>query len=341
MKRILILLLLLAVAGGTAFYLSQKNTDSSTLPKEISDFAVKDTGSVTKIFLADKSGNTVTLERQEKGKWRLNDDLIARKDYIDVLLETLRGIKVKAAISRSAYNNILKNMAGSSTKVEIYQGGDKPSKVYFVGSSNQTHSGSYMLLEGADVPFLMHKPGFKGYLGPRYSTSENEWRSKEIFEYSENNLASVKVEYLQEPKKSFEIQHSESNELTLTSLLSGQVITQFDTAAIYAYLSSYKKIHFESFEETKSTTYIDSVSLSNPQIIYSVTDRSGKTKVVKTFVKPAKEDGTDIDGNPIDHDLDRLYALINDKQFVVIQYHVFDNLSYSLNDFLPRPGVNK
>ncbi|MGD1846531.1 MAG: DUF4340 domain-containing protein [Salibacteraceae bacterium] len=334
MKRILIVVLLLLVVGGVAVYLTRTQNPNSTLSSDLSDFSIQDTSSVTKVFLADKAGNTILLERQEEGFWSLNEKYEARTDYLVELLKTMKKLKVKSPVSKSAYNNILKNMAGNSTKVEVFQGGNTPSKVYYVGSANQSHSGTYMLLEGAKVPFLMHIPGFKGYLGPKYSTSENEWRNKAIFRYGRGTIASVKVEHLKAPEKSFEIALREDNTIGLTALISGQQINNVDTAAALAYLTAYKKVYFESFEETKDNQFIDSVALSDPEIVYTVTDREGNSKTVKTFLKPAKNDATDMEGNPIDHDLDRLYALVNDKQFVVIQYHVFDNLAYSLNNFI-------
>ena len=46
---------------------------------QLHDFAVKDTSAITKIFLADKFGATVTLEREDVGEWTVNEDYKAEK----------------------------------------------------------------------------------------------------------------------------------------------------------------------------------------------------------------------------------------------------------------------
>jgi|GEM_PF-4052582 len=56
---LLIVVLLLSVTG----YYYFKNSDS-TIKKELRDFAVADTSSIDKMFLADKKGNKALLERK-------------------------------------------------------------------------------------------------------------------------------------------------------------------------------------------------------------------------------------------------------------------------------------
>ena len=51
------------------FYFTKNN---STIKGEYSDFAVEDTASITKIFMADKANNQVLLERSDNSKWLVN-----------------------------------------------------------------------------------------------------------------------------------------------------------------------------------------------------------------------------------------------------------------------------
>ena len=54
----------------------------STLRKDISDFTLQDTSIVTKIFMADKNNNLVTLEKTEDGSWKLNKTYKANKKIV-------------------------------------------------------------------------------------------------------------------------------------------------------------------------------------------------------------------------------------------------------------------
>ena len=79
MKKNLIALIILAVLAAVAYYVYIER-GSGTIKPELRDFAVKDTSAITKIFLADKFGATVTLEREDVGEWTVNEDYKARKD---------------------------------------------------------------------------------------------------------------------------------------------------------------------------------------------------------------------------------------------------------------------
>jgi len=70
------------------------NTSNSTIKKELRDFAIRDTASVTKIFMVNKNNKSITLERISPSTWQVNGSYIARKDAIDVILKTLKRIDV-------------------------------------------------------------------------------------------------------------------------------------------------------------------------------------------------------------------------------------------------------
>ena len=49
------------------------------------DFAVTDTSSITKIFIADRQGNSISLDRAEKN-WQINDVHKVRKNAMEIIL---------------------------------------------------------------------------------------------------------------------------------------------------------------------------------------------------------------------------------------------------------------
>jgi hypothetical protein len=330
MKNIRYIILILLTVAAAYFFFTNQN---STIKSEKSDFGVKDTSSITKLFLADQQGRQVTLERLSEFQWKVNGKYLARQDGINILLETIKRVAVKAPVNKAAFENIVKNISSSSVKVEIYTGDDSPSKVYYVGSSNQDHSGTYMLMENSTVPFLTHMEGFYGYLTPRYFTNENEWRDRTIFRYNYGEIASIKVEIPLDKENSFEITSNADNTYSIKSLATGNTIENFDTLKVLEYISYYKTIPYEGFEETKTEEYMNGVKASTPLNIYTVTDKSGKESKATTYLKPLPEGATDPEGTPIYFDMDRLYADVNETDFVVIQYIIFDKLDKKLSDF--------
>ncbi len=330
MKKNILLLLLFIVLVGLAYFLINKN-NSSTIKSQYSNFSVKDTASITKIFLADKQNRTVLLERTSGGKWTVNKKYNAKQDAVNLLLQTICDVSVKAPVTKSKFEGTVKLMSASSVKVEIYQGKDKPSKVYYVGHANQDHTGTYMLLENSTVPFLMHIEGFKGYLTPRYFTLESEWRSTEVFVYDLGEIANIRLEDYKNPKNSFEIQLREDKYHLFTYPEYKEV--PFDTAKLLLYSALYKKIHFEYYA---NPILKDSVLNTKPLFKYTVMDVLGRQNSIVTYLKPAEEGAKDYDGVPLLFDVDRMFALYNNQDFVIVQYYVFDPITKSIDYFL-RP----
>ena len=94
-KNLPILIITFVLAAIAVFFLLTQR--KSTVKEELKDFAISDTASVTKIFIADKQGHTATLQRLSKGKWQVNGKFIARREAVNTLLETMKDLKVRYA----------------------------------------------------------------------------------------------------------------------------------------------------------------------------------------------------------------------------------------------------
>ena len=71
---------------------------SSTYHRSAVDFAVSDTASVRWIFLADRQGCQVLLQRKSESQWELNKTEIALKENVDDLLSVIQNITVKSPV---------------------------------------------------------------------------------------------------------------------------------------------------------------------------------------------------------------------------------------------------
>ena len=159
-KLIFITLLLLAIAFW--FVIHNKR---GTVREELRDFAVKDTGDVTKIFLADRAGKTIELRKEIKqdgetsGLWILNGKYYSRRDAVNLLLETLHNVEMKSFVAKTAYNTIIKQLSTTGIKCEVYlKDHEKPDKVIYVGGETQDSKGTFMMLENSTVPFVTEVP---------------------------------------------------------------------------------------------------------------------------------------------------------------------------------------
>ncbi|MFA4851807.1 MAG: DUF4340 domain-containing protein [Bacteroidales bacterium] len=343
-KLTLIITITLAIIALFFIY----TTTKSTIPKALKDFAIADTSLVTKIFLTDKSNNKVILEKKAPGKWSVNNKYTVSNGMITVLLKTIMMLEVKSPVAKSARNNVIKRLASSSVKIEIYQtvyridfrgiklfSHEKLVKTYYVGDATMDNMGTFMLIEDSDEPFIMHIPGFRGFLNSRYSTIENDWRDHTLFNIDIPNIRSVKLEFPSGAENSYEIVNIGDVHFTLTALSPEMQITDYDTLRLYDFLSTFRDIRYESIITDTILHNKDSIVATIPFHILTVTDMSGKKAIVKTFHKKPNEGETEPDGSITLYDKDRLYALFNnDKDFALIQFYVFDNILRPLPYFI-------
>lgn len=333
-KFSLIIVIVLAILAAYLIY----TQSVGTIKKELKDFAVQDTNAVTKIFLADRDGNTVLLERQEDNTWMVNNKFKARQDAISLLLKTMNKIEVKAPVAKSAFDNAIALLSTKGIKVEIYTGGKKPSKVYYVGNATADKFGTYMLMENSSMPFITHIPGFYGFLTTRYFTDELDWRSTELFKYNVNDIKTIEFINHENPDDSFVLTDIDTDNPLVKSPKDGKVYTNIDTANLIGYVKLFESLNIEFYLNNKvPKTEQDSVINCCAKFDLTVTDVLGNKKSIRAFNKPVPEGTLDIYGEPLKYDYDKMYALINEgKDFVSIQYYVFDPVIQPISFFLKK-----
>jgi hypothetical protein len=329
-KKNRLAIILVILLGALATWLVLKN-DGSTLKVELKDFAVKDTAAISRIFIKDKANKEVNLERNGPGEWTLDGKYSARNDLMNNLLETIRNIQVRNLIGNRAIDNTTKNLAAGGTKVEIYQNGEL-AKVYYVGGETPDTEGTYMLMhdhktgKNSSVPFVVHLPGFSGYLTPRYSTNANDWREKLLFKYDQNSIKSVNVEYKRSPQHSFTVNLEGDMNVSVLDH-TGKPVPNIDSVQARKYLSYYGRINYEAIAPLR-TELKDSVLKNGPVHIITVTGKDGKKRILSTYAKPPLKEEVSQDGKRITEDVDRMFATIdnNNGEIVLVQYYVIGKL---------------
>lgn len=349
-NRVAIIITLVLLLAAVILVVTNSYT---TLKRNVSDFSVKDTMIVTKLFIADKNNNEVTLTRSGDGTWLVNGKYLAQGAKITAFLKTLRDLEVRAPVALAARNNVLTRMAAIGKKIEIYQvvprinlfnkillfPHEKLTRTYYVGDVTQDNQGTFMLMQGAEEPYIVHIPGFRGFVSTRYSTAVSDWRDYTVFKTKLNEILTLKVEFPLQPEQSYQFDLPDNKHVELRSLMDNQVLQHYDTIRVLSFLTSFADIRFEALlAPIIEKSFIDSVKTTTPKTIITLTDRDGKVNEVKIFRKKSfaglySEDGMTME--PMD--LDRAYALVNNgEDFVLIQYFVFDRVTRTLGYLLGK-----
>jgi hypothetical protein len=326
-STILYIVIFLALAVTSTVLVLRKT--NSTISEVLTDFAIKDTASITRIHLADHYKNDIVLERKGPGFWIVNNTYKAKQSCIRVLLMTIKEVQVKSTLPLPARDNVIKDLATNGVTIDIYSGGANP-KTYYVGSSTPDALGTLMLLKGSSQPFVTWVPGFDGYLTTRYIVRLQDWRSTDIYHLNPAEIKEVHVAYSEEPGKSFTLKIND-NEFLAYKDASASMPVKVNNLLAKKYLSGYKAINFEVFVDFNQYK-IDSISNQGPFAVINVTTTDKNYPPLKLYYCRATESSKGIGKKG--EDTDRFYGIIGDRpnELLMVQKYVVGKLLAEYND---------
>ena len=304
---------LIILISAIIWFLSSNNKSTIAIDN---NFAVTDTSSISKIFIADRSGTTITLKR-ENNNWIVNDRYIVRKDAINTLLTTIKEITIQRPVPKNSFENVVKNLATTGVKIEIYGKENQMLKNYTIGSSTSNHLGTYMLLNNAKNPFVLHIPFLNGFLSPRYGIQGNKlnlnnWRSTSIFKLLPEEIKNVEVKHLLSPEESFSFKANPN----IIQNFKGEDVS-FNNTKLLQFINSFKSLNCESFKGGKEL-----IEFSRALHELKVNDDILRTYEVGSPTKKTKENNFNVK---------RMYATLNNGEVMLIQDYVFNKVLINIS----------
>lgn len=300
-------------------------------------FAVQNADDIYKIFIADRRGKTATLERKD-GYWLYNGQWKARPTAMENLLKTLTQVKVYYMAAKAGEKTMVETIAADGVKVEIYNRKNEKIKCYYVGGVTNDERGTYMMMEGAEVPYVTHIPSFVGQLRVRYMTGDDNWRDRAVFDVPYTDIQSVTVDYTKEKSESFVLEKQGDAYAVRPLHSTTPVLPGAPRKGIpEAYLTQFEKKIAEAYETTN--TRRDSVTHLPPFVTITLKKTDGHTKTVR-FWPVAVE----MDPNLGTTYVERYFTDIDGKDFMLTQHLVMGILFKGYSFFYegsPRSAVLK
>ncbi len=355
-KRNIILLICAAVLaiGCLLLVLWKKNVFNKS-DLQVDMFAVQDTATITRVFMADMHENTVLLTKTADG-WRLSDTIPVIAGKVESLLSTMQNLRVQQPASKNSIENVNRMMAVSAIKVEIYENAplftlfkkgffvkERRTLTYYMGPATQSNTSNYAILEGReDMPCIVYIPGFRGFVTPRYSPFAEDWISHKLFDTKLTRIQEVVITDYDNPAESFRIEKAGARFFHFYDG-QGQMVAQYDTNKVINYLSDFRNRNYESVATEMAPDKRDSIIRSSRFKTIKVTDVNGKTDELTFYRMDSEYDYYDASGNHIDdiemlYNRDRCYATLNgDKRKLYrVQYYHFDRLLQPFSYFVGK-----
>jgi len=355
MKRqriFLIAALLLSVLSIFAIVYKKGGLKKSNTPQKLATvFAITDTASITRVFMADMFGNRVLLSKTETG-WMVDHNNAASIYKIYDLISTLSSIQIAQPVAKAAHKSTIEMLAVNSTKVEVYATQplfkifnypfftkERLLKTYFFGDATQTNLGSYALLQGMSEPYIIYKPGFRGYLTPVFSTSPIDWYSPRIFGTKLTRIKNATFTDIANPENSFSVEKSGPRTFSLFDTYHNPIL-DYDTILLINMLSEFRERNYERYLPKLPQSLKDSIIQFNFYKVISLTDVDDNTTTLKLY--HLIDRGSLYENEDLIQEIyeefnkDRCYATINDnvEEIYTVQFFHFDRQIQPLSYYL-------
>lgn len=358
-KNLIYLIIAAVLVLVTIFVVLYENgvlKSSEKIGPQSSALAIKDSSRVTKIFIADMFGSTVLLRRTPQG-WMVNDSILATQEKVESLLSILMNLTVRQSVPEKAESNINMVLTTNSIKVEVYEKAPKfkifginisekerKTKTLYMGPPTQDNVANFAYQEGMKESYIVHIPGFRGYVTPQFSPIPYEWITHRVFETKITRIESLAVEDLEHPEESFLVVKAGPRSFDMFDV-NHQKILDYDTLKLIDMLSEYRNRNFEYIESSITQEEKDSIIRFNHHKIITLTDTEGNVTEMKLYKKEFDAESI-IEG--VDDqlpemlnskwDFNRFYATINGdlNTLYVMQFYHFDRQVQPLSYFLDK-----
>ncbi len=344
-KTALFSILAIVFAAVAAYFIYQRKF--STLDSKNVSFAVLDVSVIKKIVITEPEFQPASIEKNADGVWMVNDLYRCREDNINVMLEGIRKMRIKYPVPNAAINNVLKDIATTGIKVEIYDKNEEMIKAYYLGKATPDMGGNNALLidpksgRPYETPIVIEIPGFYGYITPRFFANVNTWRDVNVFSAQIKDLKKIEVMYTEYQDSAYTIDNLGNNNFTLRKG-NGEMIPQFDTNTLKRYLVYYRQAAVYNFLKDLKEKYepLDSVSKTKPYAMVRITTSNKPVQLFEFFRQPVDEKMfTAIDPNR-KYDPEYVLVRLNEpKEFAIAQYTNIGLWLQTWSYFLPEKPV--
>ncbi|MCZ2357224.1 MAG: DUF4340 domain-containing protein [Bacteroidia bacterium] len=275
-QRTTLILSVIFIVFIATYWLWVKDKKTTSLDSSESQFAISDTSAISEVELVklqnDKERGRIILKRTGKGQWTVNNQYKAQTSMIQTLLTTLFRLEVREPVHPNAHQTVFETIKRSHIHLKITTNNE--TYRYYIGGTAADGSGTIMLKEGADQPFVLEIPGFHGYLTSRFPTEIDAWRENLLFDISPETITQVSIK-----------SPSADSSFNLVKAPNGWIINgqPTDSTAVIAYLDRFTPTFGERFMNSFCPNCLDSLKTIKPNYLIDIQTTNNKNTQLKLY----------------------------------------------------------
>ena len=266
-KRLAMLLVFLLGITAFVFWFGKRDSGHEIDPAIFRQYDLK---AIDEITLESPLGRTVL--KYEGARWKVNGNLNANSDMIEVLFATLQQAEARRPVALSGRDSIASVLQKTGVKVSLRGAGE--TKTVFFAGGNESKTQAYFLQENASVPYIMTIPGYRVYVSGIFELSESGWRDKFVFGFNWRNFHRLETRFPKKPIDDFEIEMDDG-----LPVFKG--LQEVDTTKLNNFLDEISLLTADDFSSTSPS--LDSLGKTVPLVSFSVSDVAGKDYVLQLY----------------------------------------------------------
>lgn len=313
--------------------------DFSSSSNQGRNFSISGDEQISKIILSKSSENAVTLELTDEESWILNEEYQANNLAVNDLIRTVKNLSVYVPVPINEKDSISNLLRHEGVKVDIYSRRyivsigswkllpfNRKINSFLVGNDVIDKHGTYMQIAKSDYPYIVHIPGYESGLKNTFTANHYEWRNPVVTNLTPSQIKKIKVQITSKKEESFiflnnnglfEFRDYENNQIPGF---------EYDVLKTQRFVAAFGELYFEKLVYGESLAEANKYMDTIPSFIIDIEDINSKMTKLEIYNKILTENEKAELGVNVDVDPNLFYLLINDSDYTLARYFVFNRL---------------
>ncbi len=287
-------------------------------------FSVIDISEINSIIITKKNKRIDVSKKEKSDKWFINGKYEANNNSLKKLFQALSETRITKYVSKNKSDSIYNFIKNSEREIAVFNKANDTLLDISIADFKTGVGGTYGLFGNEKKPYVISIPGLENNLNKRYNLHPLYWINPEIFKYQPHEIKQVEIIYSEKSKASYKIEIN-PDKPKIFSYTNQKFLNDININKVGSYLTYFMNVKFSDFN-ILNLEKSDSLKTLEPDYTIFVKDIYDISKKVELFKIKISE-------NPKKYDINKMYAIINEEDIVVVKYFDIDLILKDISYF--------